>query len=314
MPLARCINACLKQQEKNMKLNLNARQLMKLEEIKQGYRLKMHDIKVALRKQFDSLVALVNSAAALVRDSLAVVGFAAIALLVVASQSEGLRNTLADGKKVTEWLQPSVDQEFSRLAEHAETEGNQMTAMMGLDEEIPAVYPQRASFDKGAQNQQQTLSLYLAKRYRISQDAATLVVGAAYITGKETNLDPLLILSVMAVESSLNPFAESTVGAQGLMQVLSKVHEDKLESYGGKMAALNPVVNIKVGAIILRDCIRRGGSLEAGLKLYVGATTETDGGYGAKVVTVRKELRTVVGLEPRQEPTAVMNKAADQPA
>ena len=172
---------------------------------------------------------------------------------------------------------------------------------MGLGDGM-AVQPQLVKLDqgKGTQSQQQRLSNYLAKRYRISADAAQLVVGAAYETGKEVNLDPLLLLSVMAVESGLNPFAESTVGAQGLMQVLSRVHEDKLEAYGGKMAALNPAVNIKIGASVLRDCIRRGGSLEAGLKLYVGATTETDGGYGAKVMATRAQLQAAVGIQPQQ--------------
>ena len=243
-----------------------------------------------------------------VRDSLAVVGFSVIALLLVASQSEAVRRNLTEFKGVSEWLRPSLDHEFSNLSESALEPGSQLSEMMGLGDGM-AAQPQLVKLDqgKGTQSQQQRLSNYLAKRYRISADAAQLVVGAAYETGKEVNLDPLLLLSVMAVESGLNPFAESTVGAQGLMQVLSRVHEDKLEAYGGKMAALNPAVNIKIGAIVLRDCIRRGGSLEAGLKLYVGATTETDGGYGAKVMATRAQLQAAVGIQPQQtaEPLSV---------
>jgi soluble lytic murein transglycosylase-like protein len=53
------------------------------------------------------------------------------------------------------------------------------------------------------------------------------LVAEAYEIGTRTKLDPTLILAVMAVESGFNPFAQSPVGAQGLMQVMTGVHSDK---------------------------------------------------------------------------------------
>jgi hypothetical protein len=98
----------------------------------------------------------------------------------------------------------------------------------------------------------------------------------------------------VAIESRFNPFAESPVGAQGLMQVMSKVHHDKFEDHGGVKAALNPVANIKVGSQILKEYVTRGGSIEAGLKLYVGAGAfENDDGYGAKVLAEYRRLKDV---------------------
>ena len=59
-------------------------------------------------------------------------------------------------------------------------------------------------------------------------------------------------------------------------------------------AALNPVANIRVGAQILKEYVTRGGSVEAGLKLYVGAAmSDTDGGYSNKVIAEYKRLKDV---------------------
>jgi len=146
----------------------------------------------------------------------------------------------------------------------------------------------------GTPVQQQRVTYWLSKRYRVAGDATNMLVSAAYLTSQETKLDPLLILSVMAIESGFNPFAESPVGAQGLMQVMSKVHHAKFQELGGIKAALNPVANIRVGAGILQEYVRRAGSVEAGLKLYVGAAAfETDAGYGARVMAEYHRLKDV---------------------
>jgi len=141
--------------------------------------------------------------------------------------------------------------------------------------------------------QQQRVTAWIAKRYRVATDATNMLVSAAYGTAKEIKLDPLLILAVMAIESRFNPFAESPVGAQGLMQVMSKVHHDKFQKLGGVKAALNPVANIKVGSLILKDYVKRGGSVEAGLRMYVGAPDSDDSGYGSKVLAEYRRLKDV---------------------
>jgi soluble lytic murein transglycosylase-like protein len=141
--------------------------------------------------------------------------------------------------------------------------------------------------------EQNLVASYLARRYRVAQEPVGQLVRAAFDTGREVGLDPLLLLAVMAIESGFNPYAESGVGAQGLMQVMSKVHSDKFQYFGGTRAALEPTTNIKVGALVLKDCIARGGSLAGGLRLYVGSASQDDGGYGAKVVAERDRLRDV---------------------
>jgi len=143
-------------------------------------------------------------------------------------------------------------------------------------------------------HQQQWVTSWISKRYRVANEATHMLVSAAYVTAKEIKLDPSLILAVVAIESRFNPFAESPVGAQGLMQVMSKVHHEKFQDLGGVKAALNPVANIKVGSLILKDYVTRAGSVEAGLKLYVGAAKlESDFGYGTRVMAEYRRLKEV---------------------
>jgi len=154
----------------------------------------------------------------------------------------------------------------------------------------------------GDKKQQQYVTAWLSKKYRVAGDATNMLVSTAYLTANEIKLDPLLILAVMAIESGLNPFAESPVGAQGLMQVMSKIHHAKFQKMGGLQAALNPVANIRVGAQILKEYVKRGGSVEAGLKTYVGAAAfETDQGYGSKVMAEYARLKLVA--KGKQVPT-----------
>ena len=122
------------------------------------------------------------------------------------------------------------------------------------------------------------------------------LVTEAYEQGMQHKIDPTLILAVAAIESSFNPFAQSSVGAQGLMQVMTRVHTDKYEHFGGNLAAFDPVSNMRVGAAILKEYIRRAGSIEGGLKHYVGAANmASDGGYAAKVLAEHRRILQVTG-------------------
>lgn len=164
--------------------------------------------------------------------------------------------------------------------------------------------------------EQALVATYISRRYRVAQEPVGELVKAAFDTGHEVGLDPLLLLAVMAIESGFNPYAESGVGAQGLMQVMSKVHSDKFQYFGGQSAALDPLANIKVGALVLKDCIARGGSLPGGLRLYVGSTSQDDGGYGAKVMAERVRLRDVARGRnvPINAPQAPVTTTASSPA
>jgi soluble lytic murein transglycosylase-like protein len=162
------------------------------------------------------------------------------------------------------------------------------------------------------EKQQEWVTTWLAKRYRVAGDAANMFVSTAYMTAHEIKLDPLLILAVMAIESGLNPFAESPVGAQGLMQVMSKIHHARFQELGGVKAALNPAANIRVGSLILKDYVTRGGSVRAGLKTYVGAAAfDNDSGYGSRVLAEYARLKQV--SSGKKVPTNMRDVAATPP-
>jgi soluble lytic murein transglycosylase-like protein len=96
----------------------------------------------------------------------------------------------------------------------------------------------------------------------------------------------------MAIESNFHPYVQSQAGAQGLMQVVTEIHAKRYEAYGGRLAAFDPIANVRVGVAVLADAVKmRGGSLEEGLKFYLGgyALTE-DGGYVVKVFAEQAQL------------------------
>jgi len=133
----------------------------------------------------------------------------------------------------------------------------------------------------------------VARRYRISLEATRELVGTAYREGKVIGVDPLLIIAVMAVESRFNPIAQSDGGAIGLMQVIPRFHADKFDLAHGK-SMLDPRTNIELGARVLKDYIRRGGTDVAGLQLYNGASADAGNGYANKVLGERQRLREAV--------------------
>ena len=147
--------------------------------------------------------------------------------------------------------------------------------------------------------QQAALAYWLARKYGVAPEPLSVLVSEAFSIGAKAKLEPTLILAIMAIESGFNPFAQSPVGAQGLMQVMTKVHTDKYENFGGKLTAFDPVTNLRVGVKVLQECISRAGSVEGGLKFYVGAANNLDdGGYAGKVMQEYARLQAVIGGKP----------------
>jgi len=129
---------------------------------------------------------------------------------------------------------------------------------------------------------------YIARKYRVSQSAAIELLRAAEDAAQRESVDPLLVIAVMAVESSFNPIAESHMGAQGLMQVIPRYHQDKLADLSADI--LDPATNIRVGARVLKAYLAQTDSLIAALQVYNGAPDDAHAAYANRVLAEKQRL------------------------
>jgi hypothetical protein len=161
--------------------------------------------------------------------------------------------------------------------------------------EPDAIARATATDPKELTRQQAAVAHWLSKRYKVAPEPISRLVQEAWVLGERVGLEPTLLLAIMAIESGFNPFAQSPVGAQGLMQVMTRIHDEKYEAFGGTHAAFDPITNLRVGVLVLKECISRAGSLEQGLRFYVGAANlPDDGGYAGKVLGEQAHLRNVL--------------------
>lgn len=207
-------------------------------------------------------------------NSFALVGLATVFAVFTLTARPDLRQ--AGESRLMSWLQ----------ARHEAT--------VGMPVELGAIDRATATDPQDLPKQQAAVAYWLSKKYRVAPEPLSALVAEAYEIGERAKLDPTLILAIMAIESGFNPFAQSPVGAQGLMQVMTGIHKDKYENFGGQLAAFDPVTNLRVGVKVLQECIQRAGSLHAGLRFYVGAANlEGDGGYVDKVLAEHARLKLV---------------------
>lgn len=212
-------------------------------------------------------------------NSLALLGLCVVASAIFAGGREDVRDTIE--QHALGWLLARQEAREPAPLQAELAQPDAVTRATAVD--LSALHKQQAAVVK-----------WLSRRYRVAPEPVGALVQEAWQVGQRTGIDPTLILAVMAIESSFNPFAQSPVGAQGLMQVMTNIHDDKYEAFGGTRAAFDPVSNLRVGVLVLKECIARAGGLEAGLRYYVGASNlGADGGYVVKVLAEQLNLRRV---------------------
>lgn len=141
----------------------------------------------------------------------------------------------------------------------------QLATQLAIPAPLPVTPPQAA------------LARWIGARYGVAPEAIAPLVAEADSLSRAYRLSPNLVIAVMAIESNFHPYVQSQAGAQGLMQVMPKIHSQRYQKFGGAAAYLDPIVSLRVGAEILRDCIKlKNGSEAEGLRFYFGGGPASD--------------------------------------
>lgn len=140
---------------------------------------------------------------------------------------------------------------------------------------------------------------WIADTYRVPEEAIEPALAAAEMHAEELGFDPLLIVAIMAVESSFNHRAVSNMGALGLMQVIPRYHEDKIGPNRGRNVLFDPEVNVRVGTLVLHEGLQRYGSMQRALQYYNGSLNDPKARYTRKVMALKKRLMLIAGRDAR---------------
>jgi hypothetical protein len=212
-------------------------------------------------------------------NGLAMAGIALLSIVLVLASQSSVRVPVEE--QVLQWLQGRQEDRLM-LSQEVSTEPRAADRVnVTASSELP--------------DYQAALSRWISRTYRVASPPINVLIAEAYAIGERTHIDPALLLSIAAVESRFNPYARSPVGAEGLMQVLTRVHLDKFEAFGGPIAAFDPITNLRVGTMVLQECIARsGGTVELGLSCYVGAVTVDGSFYLERVIKVYERMQSVL--------------------
>lgn len=140
------------------------------------------------------------------------------------------------------------------------------------------------------EKKRKALAAYIYTHYPISDKATELLATYIQEAAKEKKMDMTLIAAVMAKESGFNPFARSKANAEGLMQLITQYHLEKLEAFGGKDRIIDPKVATFSGAEALKEFISKQKSIVLGLQQYNGALEDKTFKYANSVNDEKKKM------------------------
>lgn len=166
-------------------------------------------------------------------------------------------------------------------------------------------------YNQAVETRRQELSRRIVEHYKVSPVAARKIVDAAHEAGARYNVDPLMLLSISAVESSFNPQARSSAGAIGLTQLLPRAHPEKLARI--RAAGKSPFdvkTSLELGAEVFSEYHARfrGDKIKA-LQQYNGSLKDSSRRYSNKVMAAHVLLSQ--GLAPLPaKPSEPLNTAA----
>ena len=135
------------------------------------------------------------------------------------------------------------------------------------------------------------LSGHIQHKYQVPDAKARQIVAKAILNGRTHQVDPELILAIIAVESTFKERAVSREGARGLMQVMPGSHRQKMQDIGGAHALFDPVKNIHTGSLILVKYLDvHSGNLRRALLSYNGSLG-SHSSFPDRVMRIYQDLR-----------------------
>ncbi|WP_137917217.1 transglycosylase SLT domain-containing protein [Hydrogenophaga sp. 2FB] len=146
-----------------------------------------------------------------------------------------------------------------------------------------------------------SLAGLISEDWRIPLDQSANLVRKSFKAAAEHSLDPLLVLAVIAQESSFRNFgnahawlrdkdgqnAINPLAAHGPMQVAGRWHLEKMpRDEQGNVRITSVEENVRVGAWILKEYLQRDrGDLPAALQRYNGNRADPEKRYANGVLT-----------------------------
>jgi hypothetical protein len=141
-------------------------------------------------------------------------------------------------------------------------------------------------------NEQKRWAAKISSRFRIAPEAAAHIIASVDRQAPEYGIPPSLLLAIIGVESSFNPYAYSEAGAIGLVQALPRAHPhrmENLEKSGNHVLEIDS--NIRMGASILSEYLRQQkGNVPNALQKYNGSLNDKTRTYANKVNRMHQSL------------------------
>lgn len=136
------------------------------------------------------------------------------------------------------------------------------------------------------------LAQRIAQTYRRPLPEVMRIVDYAHASGERHDIDPVLLLAIAAVESSFNPRAVSSAGAQGLIQALPRAHPEKFARLRAKgKTPFDPDASLDMGGQIYAEYRTKfKGNQALALQQYNGSLKDKSRRYSNKVMAMYRQL------------------------
>lgn len=142
---------------------------------------------------------------------------------------------------------------------------------------------EHSSGDKVKIKKMQKLASYISQNYKVSLLNAEKIVFSVFSEAAKKDLEPILVLSMISIESTFDQYSRSKAGAIGLTQVMPKVHRHRIAE--NKVDIWSVHGNIKIGTDIFKDYLHlTGGNIKNALQRYNGSSNDKKFRYSNEVM------------------------------